>query len=326
MPPTFTAMLAEHLAARRQRPVREAVDGEEINAGVIYLAPGGKHMTVTRRDGDRRDRDRRRPAGQFLQACGRSDVCLRRRGLGQQDAGAGADRHGFGRLAGAKAIVAAGGTCHGAGRGDQRGLGHAGSGRQCGLVLGGTAAHRDRAASSRGCSPGSARDARRISTICASCCANVPAWCWRPRSNIWPKAGCCRSRAAHGMTTLDRTGRRLRNRRRQRSALEVVEAMTTNETFFFRDKMPFDHFRDTIMPALLAARAREKRIRIWCTAASTGQEPYSLAMVIKGMGPAVAGYRIDILRPIFRPRFWKRPRPASTASSKCSAGCRCRCW
>ena len=49
--------------------------------------------------------------------------------------------------------------------------------------------------------------------------------------------------------------------------VEVVEAMTTNETFFFRDKLPFEHFRDTIMPALMAARARDKRIRIWCTAA-----------------------------------------------------------
>ena len=60
--------------------------------------------------------------------------------------------------------------------------------------------------------------------------------------------------------------------------------MTTNETFFFRDKVPFEHFRDTIMPALIAARAREKRIRIWCAAASTGQEPYSLAMSAEGHG------------------------------------------
>ena len=51
MPPTFTAILAEHLARVAQRPVREAQDGEEINAGTIYLAPGGKHMTVKRRDG-----------------------------------------------------------------------------------------------------------------------------------------------------------------------------------------------------------------------------------------------------------------------------------
>jgi chemotaxis protein methyltransferase CheR len=77
--------------------------------------------------------------------------------------------------------------------------------------------------------------------------------------------------------------------------VEVVEAMTTNETFFFRDKLPFEHFRDTIMPALMAARAREKRIRIWCTAASTGQEPYSLAMILQEMGAQLAGFRVEIL-------------------------------
>ncbi len=52
---------------------------------------------------------------------------------------------------------------------------------------------------------------------------------------------------------------------------QVVEAMTTNETFFFRDKVPFDHFRDTIIPELLQARAARKSIRIWCAAGSTGQ-------------------------------------------------------
>jgi chemotaxis protein methyltransferase CheR len=76
---------------------------------------------------------------------------------------------------------------------------------------------------------------------------------------------------------------------------EVVEAMTTNESFFFRDKIPFDLFRQTIMPALLAARAGQRQIRIWCAAASTGQEPYSLAIMLKEMGPQVAGWRIEIL-------------------------------
>lgn len=52
MPPTFTAVLAEHLARVAKRPVREAVDGEEIVAGTVYLAPGGKHMKVARRDGN----------------------------------------------------------------------------------------------------------------------------------------------------------------------------------------------------------------------------------------------------------------------------------
>jgi chemotaxis protein methyltransferase CheR len=80
-----------------------------------------------------------------------------------------------------------------------------------------------------------------------------------------------------------------------RLAVEVVHAMTTNESFFFRDKIPFDHFRDTIMPALLAARAAERRIRIWCAAASTGQEPYSLAICLKDMKDKLAGWRIEIL-------------------------------
>jgi chemotaxis protein methyltransferase CheR len=80
-----------------------------------------------------------------------------------------------------------------------------------------------------------------------------------------------------------------------RLAVEVVHAMTTNESFFFRDKIPFDHFRDTIMPALLETRAAERRIRIWCAAASTGQEPYSLAICLKEMKDQVAGWRIEIL-------------------------------
>ena len=76
---------------------------------------------------------------------------------------------------------------------------------------------------------------------------------------------------------------------------QVVEAMTTNETFFFRDKVPFDHLRDTIMPEVLRARATRKSIRIWCAAGSTGQEPYSIAMCLKEMGGSVAGWRIEIL-------------------------------
>ena len=76
---------------------------------------------------------------------------------------------------------------------------------------------------------------------------------------------------------------------------QVVEAMTTNETFFFRDKVPFEHFRDTIMPEMLRARANRKSIRIWCAAGSTGQEPYSLAMSLKEMGAVLAGWRVEII-------------------------------
>jgi chemotaxis protein methyltransferase CheR len=76
---------------------------------------------------------------------------------------------------------------------------------------------------------------------------------------------------------------------------EVVEAMTTNETFFFRDKIPYDHLRETIVPALLQARAGRRSLRIWSAASSTGQEPYSIAMGLKEFGPALAGWRIEIL-------------------------------
>jgi len=76
---------------------------------------------------------------------------------------------------------------------------------------------------------------------------------------------------------------------------EVVEAMTTNETFFFRDKVPFDHLRDVVLPEMIQARSARKSLRIWCAAASTGQEPYSIAMVIKEMSAQLAGWRIELV-------------------------------
>jgi chemotaxis protein methyltransferase CheR len=76
---------------------------------------------------------------------------------------------------------------------------------------------------------------------------------------------------------------------------EVVEAMTTNETFFFRDKVPFDHLKATILPELLQARAARRSLRIWCAASSTGQEPYSIAMCLKELGAALTGWRVEII-------------------------------
>ena len=76
---------------------------------------------------------------------------------------------------------------------------------------------------------------------------------------------------------------------------EVVEAMTTNETFFFRDKIPFDHLKEVVLPTLVQARAARRSLRIWCAASSTGQEPYSIAMCLKEWGPMLAGWRIEIV-------------------------------
>ena len=76
---------------------------------------------------------------------------------------------------------------------------------------------------------------------------------------------------------------------------EVVEAMTTNETFFFRDKIPFEHLRDTVLPLMLKARAKARSLRIWSAACSTGQEPYSIAMCLKEKAPLLSGWRIEIV-------------------------------
>lgn len=81
----------------------------------------------------------------------------------------------------------------------------------------------------------------------------------------------------------------------ERVTRDVIEAMTTNESFFFRDKTPFEHFEKLMLPKLLASRATQKRLRIWCAAASTGQEPYSLAMIIKERSLLLKEWRIEIL-------------------------------
>jgi chemotaxis protein methyltransferase CheR len=77
--------------------------------------------------------------------------------------------------------------------------------------------------------------------------------------------------------------------------VDVVSAMMTHESFFFRDKLPFEQLRDVMIPALMAARQSQRRIRIWCAAASTGQEPYSVAMALKEMGKTLDGWRIEIM-------------------------------
>jgi chemotaxis protein methyltransferase CheR len=76
---------------------------------------------------------------------------------------------------------------------------------------------------------------------------------------------------------------------------DAIEAMTTNETFFFRDKIPFDHLRQTVLPELLQARSGRRSLRIWCAASSTGQEPYSIAMVLKEFAAALSGWRVEIV-------------------------------
>jgi chemotaxis protein methyltransferase CheR len=75
----------------------------------------------------------------------------------------------------------------------------------------------------------------------------------------------------------------------------VLETMTTNESLFFRDKIPFENFRNVIAPALRDSRAKERKLRIWCAACSAGQEPYSLAIAIREYQLFPADWTIEIV-------------------------------
>ncbi|HEX2941681.1 MAG TPA: CheR family methyltransferase [Rhodopila sp.] len=78
-------------------------------------------------------------------------------------------------------------------------------------------------------------------------------------------------------------------------ARDVVEAMTTNESFFFRDDKPFQHFRNQALARIVAGRPAGAPIRIWSAAASSGQEAYSLAMIIAESGAVLGGRKIEII-------------------------------
>ena len=78
-------------------------------------------------------------------------------------------------------------------------------------------------------------------------------------------------------------------------ATAVVEAMTTNESLFFRDKKPFDDLKETLIPEIIEARKTQRRIRIWCAACSTGQEPYSLLMLLAENFPQLQSWQIDVV-------------------------------
>jgi chemotaxis protein methyltransferase CheR len=75
----------------------------------------------------------------------------------------------------------------------------------------------------------------------------------------------------------------------------VAEAMTINETSFFRDILPFEMLRRVILPKLIEARREERRLRIWSAASSTGQEAYSVAMLLAEHFPELASWDVKIV-------------------------------
>ena len=76
---------------------------------------------------------------------------------------------------------------------------------------------------------------------------------------------------------------------------DITEAMTTNESLFFRDMKPFDQLRNLVIPKLIESRGPTRKLRIWSAASSSGQEPYSIAILLKEMADALTGWDIEIL-------------------------------
>jgi len=91
-------------------------------------------------------------------------------------------------------------------------------------------------------------------------------------------------------------------------AERVTEAMTTNETSFFRDVAPFQALRTSVLPSLIAARAAQRSLRIWCAASSSGQEPYSIAMTIDDAYPELRSWNVEIVATDLSPAMVERGR------------------
>ncbi|HEX4460923.1 MAG TPA: protein-glutamate O-methyltransferase CheR, partial [Polyangia bacterium] len=86
-------------------------------------------------------------------------------------------------------------------------------------------------------------------------------------------------------------------KRRTNSPLheEVVEALTTNETSFFRDLAPFEALRQTVLPDLIQRRSVQRTLAIWSAACSSGQELYSIAMLLRENFPTLQSWKVNLL-------------------------------
>jgi chemotaxis protein methyltransferase CheR len=99
----------------------------------------------------------------------------------------------------------------------------------------------------------------------------------------------------HNLRSLEDLADSVRKRREEALMRDITEAMTTNESFFFRDRKPFVLFQKNLLPQLLAARAAKNKIRIWSAASSSGQEAYSIAMICAEEAAKLQGWKVDIV-------------------------------
>lgn len=113
---------------------------------------------------------------------------------------------------------------------------------------------------------------------------------------------------AHGLASLTDLVVRLRMMPHGPLVDEFVDCMTTNESLFFRDRTPFEALSQLMLPTLTKARGKDRPIKIWSAAASTGQEPYSIAMVVAENAMVLGGCSVEIFATDISPAALSRAR------------------
>jgi chemotaxis protein methyltransferase CheR len=108
-----------------------------------------------------------------------------------------------------------------------------------------------------------------------------------------------------GMPGIEHLIREVRAKPQSDLVRKVIDALTTNETLFFRDFHPFEALKKSVIPEIMERRAAVRQLSIWCGACSTGQEPYSLAMLLRESFPALRDWKVSILATDLSPRVLK---------------------
>ena len=286
---------ARQLESASGRDARVVEQGDRLIDDLIHVAPGDAHFCVERSGIEVKVLlDRKRAPSGCLPSV---DPMLESVGEAYGEEGIGVMLSGMGRdgLIGARRLVEAGGAMLAQDRVECRDLGHAPRRRRGGHRLSGASAG-DAGAAHRRTRGGFAMEisdsARRILASVLEARTGQQLSMnrrWRIDTAL---AAIMRER---GFATVDQLVARLVSGKDARLSEQVIEALLNNETYFFRDRLPFDLLMGGPVQRLEKARAKERRLSIWCAGCSTGQEAYSLAMSFADDKARWQGWKIDIV-------------------------------
>lgn len=124
----------------------------------------------------------------------------------------------------------------------------------------------------------------------------------------------------HGLATATEFIQKLRSPGGTACIVDLIEAMVTTETSFFRDVHPFETLRKTVLPELLRTRLPDRELNIWCGASASGQEPYTIAILIREYFPELLGWTVNILASDISTEMLKRSQDARYTQLEVSRG------